>query len=543
MTAVEKEEGIIQWLKYKINYGLTYKGMITFTIVWEFCIILFLSTFSQPIEAVLGTTLLPITLDSTDVEKAGRLIMVYHAIAVPIIAVCTYFVLEFMDVREKFKSRVKWPLFIGSILASANAILFAYVFHEGWILHGLYLVGLSLCFYAGVMLLLGVFPTKSFPPRDPENSRNVIVGQFALTLVAICVLISVVLGAAVGAFFGQEGLTVMLAEYFLRHDMYPYEVAELFIDAIKAHLHVMLALIDVIILLVVYRYTVPDQKGGTLKINLKIISFKINWYLLSMILAIPGMFILSLGAWFVTLNSVINWPVDMHYLIYVGSAILVTVGVILAFTGWNKASKEVLGDSYDSASWLTRVKAVFKDPVKLALYFQFIWVNIVMTFGGIFLALSLRGPTDPEGASPFTNVLGLVSFRDGPLAIETTVARGHWHVLATLSAIILLLLFIDMLDIQGMVRKAMGWLLFAGSIIAFGLALIYLYLPHFDQNWATDLTMYTDVQAYWGANWGGLLPLIIDLGIMLFVIAIIIFCVHQLIEILKGRKDVKEFPE
>ncbi|UCG03822.1 MAG: hypothetical protein JSW11_07510 [Candidatus Heimdallarchaeota archaeon] len=528
MNTIEKEEGILPWFKYKIHYGLTFKGMITFTIVWEFCIILFLSTFSEPIKLVLGQPLFPITLDPDPIEKAGRLIMVYHGIAVPFIATCAYFVLEYMDVREKFKSRVKYPLFFGSILASANALLFAYVFPEGWILHGLYLVGLSLCFYGGVMLLIGVFPTKSFPERGPENSRNVLVGQLALTLLAICILISVILGAAVGAFFGQSGLTVMLAEYFLRHDLYPYFVEELFIDAIKAHLHVMLALIDVIILLVVYRYTVPDQKG--------------KWYLISMILAIPGMLILSLGAWFVTLNSIVTWPFDMHYLIYAGAAILVTVGIILAFTGWNKASKEVLGDSYDSASWFTRVKAVFKVPVKFALYFQFIWVNIVMTIGGIFLALSLRGETDPEGASPLTNVLGLVSFRDGPLAIETTVARGHWHVLATLSAIILLLLVIDVLDIQGIWRKVIAWLLFAGSVIAFGLATIFLYFPHLDQTWATNLTKYVDVQEFWNetAFW---LPLVIDFGIMLFVVAITIFCFHQLIEILKGRKDVKEFPE
>jgi hypothetical protein len=528
MITSEKEEGIIAWLKYKIHYGLTYKGLITFTIVWEFCIILFLSTFSEPIKIVLGGPLLPITLDADPVEKAGRLVMVYHSIAVPFIAVCAYFVLEFMDVREKFKTRVKWPLFIGSTLASACAILFAYVFPEGWILHGLYLVGLSLTFYAGVMLLLGIFPTRNFPKRDPETSLNVLIGQLALTLVAICVLISVVLGAAVGAFFGQEGLTVMLAEYFLRHDFYPYEVAELFIDGIKAHLHVMLALIDIIILLIVYRYTVPDQKG--------------RWYLISMILAIPGMFILSIGAWFVTFNSLVSWPFDMHYLIYAGAAILVTVGVILAFTGWNKMSKELLGDSYESASWFTRTKAIFREPVKFALYFQFIWVNFVMTFGGIFLALSLRGPTDPEGASPLTNVLGLVSFRDGPLAVETTVARGHWHVLSTVSAIILLLLFIDMLDIQGMARKVMGWLFFAGSVIAFGLATIYLYFPHLDQNWATDLDLFTDVQDFWNSQ-GAWLPLVMDIGIMLFVIALTIFCFHQLIEILKGRKDVIDFPE
>jgi hypothetical protein len=166
-----------------------------------------------------------------------------------------------------------------------------------------------------------------------------------------------------------------------------------------------------------------------------------------------------------------------------------------------------------------------------------------MTFGGIFLALSLRGETDPAGASPLVKVLPFISFRDGPLAVETTVARGHWHVLATLSAVILLLLLIDMLDIQGAARKVMAWLLFAGSVLAFGFALIYLYAPHLDQAWANNLTLYTDVKDYWGTNLGGLLPLVLDFGILLIVVALVIFCVHQLMQIIKGRKDVKEWPE
>jgi len=527
MTTEEKDEGIIPWLKYKINYGLTYKGMITFTIVWEFCIVLFLSTFSEPITGLLNVD--PwMTLDPDPVEKAGRIIMVYHAISVPFIAVCTYFVLEFMDVREKFRSRVKWPLFIGSILASANALIFAYILPEAWILHGLFLVGMSLCFYAGVMLLIGVFPTKTFPKRDQDNNRNIFIAQLALALLTICILASVVLGASIGAFFGN-GLTVLQAEYFLReYDYITYPV--IFVDGIKGHLHIMLGLIDVIILLVVYRYTVPDQKG--------------KWYLISMLLAIPGFIIMSIGCWLVTISEWIHSfaDVDIHYLIYAGSAILVTVGLILALTGWNKTSKEILGDSYESASWLTRAKAVFKDPVKLTLYFLFIWVNFVMTFTGIFLALSLRDD------SILTRVTGMVSFRSGPVAIEDTVARGHWHVLAVLSAILLLLFFIEILGIQGKARIAMGWLSFAGSIIAFLPTAIYMYFPHFDQTWATDLDKYVDVLDYWSHNMPllpnlSLVNLVIDFGIMLLVITITIFCFHQLIQLLKGRKDVKEFPE
>lgn len=520
------EKSFWQWLKFKVNYGLTYKGMITVTIVWLFIIVLFLSTFSEPVTAILGQKLLPITLpsefvDGRDVEKAGRLVMLYHSIAVPFLAVCTYFVLDLMDVREKLKPHVKWPLFAGSLLASVTSISFAYFFPNGWVLHGLYLAGLSLCFYAGVMLLIGLIPTKSFPERNQDTGRNVFVAQFTLALLAFCILVSVVIGAAVGAFFGN-GLTALLAEYFLRHEpmwnttIYPI----LFVDAIKAHLHIMLALIDVIILLIVYRYTVPDQKG--------------RLYLISMLLVIPGMLIMSIGAWLVTFGDI--FPFDPHYLIYAGSGALVFVGVILAFTGWNKVSKEILADSYESASWFTRIKAVFKDPVKFALYFQLIWVNFVMTFGGIFLAFRLRDD------SVLVERLGGVSFRSGPLAVETTVARGHWHVLATLSAVILLLLFIDMLNIKDVTGKVMGWLLFAGSLIAFGFALIYLYFPHFDSNWATDLDLYESVREFWSSTFG-LLPLIQNLGIFLLAIAITVFCFHQLIEILKGKKDVTEWPE
>ena len=545
MGMVESSDSKMEWLKRKINYGATYKGMITFTLVWLFVIVLFLSTFSEPIELILGQPLLPIDLSDDFVDRAGRIIILYHSIAVPVIAVCTYFVLMFMDVREKFKSRVKWPLFIGSVLASGSGILFAYIFHDvefhdlnlGWILHGFYLVGLALCFYAGIMLLLGVFPTKSFPARDPENNRNILLGQYAITLLTVCILLSVILGGAIGSFFGQEnGMIPLLAEYFLRDELVDYTVYNhVLVDAVKAHLHIMLALIDAIILLVVYRYTVRNQKG--------------KWYAISMLLAMPGIVIMSIGSWAVTFNEVIDFPFDMHYLIYAGSAILVTVGLILALTGWNKMSKEYLGDKYDSASKITRFKAIFKDPVKFSLYFHFIWVNFVMTFGGIFLALSLRGPTDPEGASPFTRILDIVAFRDGPLAVEETVARGHWHILATLSAVMLVLLLIDVLDIKGTVRKVMGWLLLVGSIIAFGLGMIYLYYPHFDQNWATNWNQYVDVAAFWKAQefpllgFGNWLPLVMDLGIMLFVIALGVFCFHQLNQIIKGRHDVEDWPE
>jgi hypothetical protein len=408
MSTSESTGSKIDWLRRKINYGATLKGMITFTIVFELVIVLFLSTFSQPLEQLFGTTLIP--MDLTPEGKAARLVMLYHALTIPFLAICTYIVLLVMDVREKFKSRVKWPLFIGSILTSVMGVSYAYIFTDfsnpaskPWIVHGLMLLGMSLCFYGGIMLLLGIFPTRSFPERNSENSRNVLVEQIALTVTAICVLISVILGASVGAFFGTPDLTAALMEYFLREPYPNLTIAHLFINAIKGHLHIMLLLIDVIILIAVYRYTVPDQKG--------------RWYLISMILIIPGALVASMGSWFVTFKDIDAWKnltggFDMHYLIYFGAAILLLVGLILTITGWGKTSKAVLGDDYESASWFTRVKAVFKRPVPFAMYFQFTWVNFVMTFGGIFLALSLR----PDSVLAEKVLKSIPSFREGPLA-------------------------------------------------------------------------------------------------------------------------------
>ena len=527
MSTTESTGSKIDWLRRKINYGATLKGMITFTIVFELVIVLFLSTFSQPLEQLFGTTLLPMNL--TPEGKAARLVMLYHALTIPFLAICTYVVLLVMDVREKFKSRVKWPLFIGSILSSTMGVSYAYLFDDAWIVHGLMLVGMSLCFYAGILLLLGIFPTKSFPKRDSENSRNVLVAQIALTVTAICVLVSVILGASIGAFFGTPDLTAALMEYFLREPYPDLTIAHLFINGIKGHLHVMLLLIDVIILLAVYRYTVPDQKG--------------RWYLLSMILVIPGALIASMGSWFVTFKDIEAWKnitagFDMHYLIYFGAAILLLVGLILTITGWGKTSKAVLGDDFASASWVTRAKAVFKRPVPFAMYFQFTWVNFVMTFGGIFLALSLR----PDSVLAEKVLKNIPSFREGPLAVETTVARGHWHILGVLSAVILLLFMVQLLDIKGKSRTYIGWSSFIGSILAFGLGVTYLYYPHLITSWVSDGNPYTSVVEFWKAT-AAWLPWVMDIGIVFFSVGIILFCIHQFLEIWKGKKDVEEWPE
>ena len=129
-------------------------------------------------------------------------------------------------------------------------------------------------------------------------------------------------------------------------------------------------------------------------------------------------------------------------------------------------------------------------------------MNFVVTLPGIYLAINLE------------------SVRELPFEVEKAITTGHWHILATLTAVIMLLLTIDYLDIQGRARQISGWLLTVGSVVAFGFTVIYMFKD----------------QVTWTYYF-------FDLGLTLIVIAIVLFCVHELIEILKGKKDVTEFPE
>jgi len=56
---------------------------------------------------------------------------------------------------------------------------------------------------------------------------------------------------------------------------------------------------------------------------------------------------------------------------------------------------------------------------------------------------------------------------------ERSLLTGHWHILATLTATILLLYYADLAGIKGKARKWFGWLVIIFSDIAFGAVTIY----------------------------------------------------------------------
>jgi hypothetical protein len=475
---VSKYELESQKLLNKLVYGSkmlfsTNKGLIFFLILFEFGIICFLGSFSDPVQKVFGGPLIPVTLP--DVDRVSRIIMLYHSLALPFLAVIVLYVLEFFELRQRFIEQVKWSIVAGSILTASAGLTFAYISPYNWVAHGVFLFGLSISFYSGILLLFAIVPTKNFPTTPKSRQGPYIKGiqleHLNLTIVALAILISTIIGAYVAANFGQ-GFNAFLAEDFVRRPEHT-----IFERMIISHLHIMIALLDAVVMLIVFRYS---NLSGT-------------WYKIALLLTIPGTIIMSSGAWLV----ITGWE-KSHMVINVGAVFLLTAALILTFGGWRTASQSILGETYEKQPFKIKALTVLKDPIKFGLYFQFIWVNAVVTIPGIYVAFNLD------------NIFRTAEY----LEVEYAFNVGHWHVLATLTAIIILLLTIDYYNItKKLLRSIMGWFLIVGTIISFFFATVYmLRTPN-----ANDVKFVSFI--------------LIDIGVTLMVVGIAIFVIYCILKL------------
>ncbi len=400
----------------------TTEGLLLVVTGWEALAVAFLSLFSGPVAEWGVPARLGLALDPAG--RVGRIIMLYHALAVPFVAALAYLILDALPFDERTPRLVRPAITPGYILASGGALAFAY-FGAGWIAHGLFLVGLSLVFYAGVVLAWGLFPWRS----DLEGGFT--WERLAFWLVAVYTLVSAAIGGAAGAYFGN-GFTAFLAEDVLRE---PHDLGQ---RAIIAHLHIMLTLVDVALLLLVAR---RFRLGG--------------WaYRAAMPLTVIGTSIVTFATWSVTVAEKIA-----HRIINVGSALLLPGALLVAAWGFLRLAREGEG-----RGWL---RAVFRDPLRFGVLFELVFVNVVVTVPGVYVAFHLRTYRQPAY-----------------LEVERAFAVGHWHVLATLSAVVALFLVADRLGVRGALRQILGWGVLAGSTVAFVFIQFYLFrAPGEDRAW------------------------------------------------------------
>lgn len=442
----------------------TTQSLLLLVTAWEALLVVLLSPLSAtgPL-AGLG---LAARLGLDEAGRVGRIVMLYHSLAVPFVAALVYLILDALPFEPRIPQAVRPAITAGYLLTSGGGLSFAYL-RAGWIAHGVFLVGLSLTFYAGVVLWWGLSPwrpvrseprneaewrpvrseprseaewrpdgtpLRSVPdyepslrgiqavrsePRSEAEWRPAL--RWAFWLMALYTLISAVIGGATGAYFGN-GFQAFLAEDVLRAEH------DLFQRAIIAHLHIMLTLIDVALLLLI------AQRVGLAG----------RAYRAAVPLIIAGTTITAFATWSVMVVEKIA-----HRIINVGAVVLLAGAAIVALYGMRGLIRERRDRP---ALW-----ALLSDPVRFGMLFHLLFVNLVVTVPGVWVALNLE------------------AVRAGDPAWERAFAVGHWHVLATLSAAVGLLLVVDRLGTRGWRRQLVGWGVLAGSTLAFAAVQFYMF--------------------------------------------------------------------
>ncbi len=333
--------------------------------------------------------------------------MLYHSLAMPFLASLVYLILARLDMPEQIAQDIRPTITAGFLLTSIGGLTFAYL-GRNWLFHGVYLLGLSLTFYAGVLLAVGLFPRKHSAER---------LARWAFWTMAVATLISAIIGAAVGSFFGN-GFKAILAEDIIRQEH------DVFQRGVIAHLHIMLTLIDVAILLLVARITPLGPRSARWVYGL----------------TIGGTVIVSIATW-----SVIIGPLEKvaHKVINVGAGFLLPAGILVAAVGFRTLARE--GN-------------LLRDPFRFGLYWFLIFVNLVVTAPGVYVAMNLETYRLPAY-----------------LEVERAIAVGHWHVLATLSAAMGFLLVAHLRRSRTWAARMSAWGMTVGTSVAFVFIMPYLF--------------------------------------------------------------------
>jgi len=365
-------------------------------------------------------------MDLLQADREGRIVILYHAIAMAVVAIETYMINGLLKIKPFLKTAVNLLITVGYILTLVFGMGFAYFGHN-WAFHGLYITGLSLMFFAGVLLCVALWPwSKAYHVTSPDYAHTpggVDLERVAFFATAVTTVLSALFGAVPGSYFGN-GFEVFLAENVIR--LPEKSVMEY---SVIGHLHIMLALIAIMLTLIIGRW----------------LNFKGLWQKFAMPLMILGTIVLNLGVWGVVT------PLEpiAHMIIYVGATPSMLAALFLLIWDWNKLIKD--GTAHIAKpNFFHKLKALVQDPLKFGPTWQMLFMNFTTSGIGIFMAVKLDE-----------------IFRVWPAREERIELTGHWHALSAIIATIILMYYGDMLGLKGKIRQLYGW----GIIILSDIAL------------------------------------------------------------------------
>lgn len=428
----------------------------------------------------LGLNLLP-------QEREGRIIILYHTIAMAVVAIETYLITAQVAMKKSQQAMINATITVGYLTSFIFGLIFAYFGHN-YIFHGLFIAGQVLIFFAGVMLTAALWPWgKDYRIDDPQRARTrggVDLERVAFFLMAFATLGSALFGAVSGAMFGN-GFEAFLAEDIIREPE-----KSVFDLAVIGHLHIMLTLIAVALTLIIGRW----------------LGFQGKLHKWAMPLLIVGTLIITAGVW-----SVVPFEATAHIIINVGSFPVLIASMLLVAFGWRKITRERLDAlKIERPHFGQRLRALLHDPLRFGALWQMVYMNFVVTLVGIFMAIKLDE-----------------IIRMWPAREERIALTGHWHVLAGIIATIILLYYADLAGLKGRARQVFGWVVILFSDLAFGAVAMFetkrLFVDEVSQQPLVDTVI-----------------LLADIGLASVLSALAALMVWRLIDLFKKRGRWKQ---
>jgi hypothetical protein len=145
-----------------------------------------------------------------------------------------------------------------------------------------------------------------------------------------------------------------------------------------------------------------------------------------------------------------------HFVIYGGSMPVLLGALFLVIFSLRKLTRSTK-DSGTTPGFV----AMISDPLKFGSLWQMIFMNFVVTFVGIFMAMRLD------------------EIRAWPTEQERVITTGHWHILAGVMATIIILYFAARTGLAGKARAWFAWPFIIGSDLAFAAMTAYELRPFF----------------------------------------------------------------
>ncbi len=420
-------------------------------------------------------------MDLVAAEREGRIITLYHSIALAVVAIEVYFITGLVAMRHALRIAANVTVTAGYLLTMIFGLAFGYFGHV-WVFHGLFIAGQTLVFFAGVLLAIALWPwQKGYAVRDAAYAHTrggVDLERVAFFAMAVATLGSALLGALAGSYF-PNGFETFLAEDVIRM---PHKT--LLQKAIIGHLHIMLTLIAIALALIVGRWV--DFKGPLHKI--------------AMPLMIAGTIVISVGAWSVI---VLEWA---HTIIYVGSVMVMLSALFLVIFTWREQIRVGLArGGLRKGSLLQKLAALLHDPLKFGATWQMVFMNFTVSGVGIFMAVKLDE-----------------IFRVWPWREERIVLTGHWHTLSGIIATIILLYYADLAGLKGRVRQVFGWAVILFSDLAFAAVTVFemkrLFVSELEQQPLVDTLM-----------------VLTDLGLAAVLVALALLMIWRLVDLFQRR--------